>query len=163
MFFSSISSLTPVTFISGVTQALNNHSDKLQAALNKYWEDILHLLRMGPTFGKPTLPPKMHHKIRAANMKTMTKANSLIGCTGGRELSTRKLKEDGRIAEHKAMECYKSKVGAWNAMDYEPPPNINSNININALDLTPSSSLPWMSHRVLMSFGNQCSPMNGIF
>jgi hypothetical protein len=42
-FSSSISSSTPGTFTSGVTQALNMHSDKIQAALDKHWEDTLHL------------------------------------------------------------------------------------------------------------------------
>jgi hypothetical protein len=78
------------------------HSDELQAALDKHWEDTLRLLQMGPASGKPTVSPKMLHKIRAANMKTMTKANYLI--------STRKLMELGRDAEKEEMECYKGEV-----------------------------------------------------
>jgi hypothetical protein len=66
-------------------QALSKHSDKLQAALDKNWEDTLHLLWTEPAASKPTVPPKMHHKIRAANMKTMTKVNSLISRAGGGE------------------------------------------------------------------------------
>jgi hypothetical protein len=66
----------------------------------------LCLLWTGPASGKPTVPPKMLHKIRAANMKTMTKANSLVSHTDGGELSTHKLKELGRNAEKEATERY---------------------------------------------------------
>jgi hypothetical protein len=67
---------------------------------------------MGPACGKPTVPPKMLHKIRAANMKTMTKANSLISCVGRGELSICKLKVLGRNAEKEAMEHYEREVPA---------------------------------------------------
>ncbi len=40
---SSISSSTPGTLTSGVTQASSNHSDKLQDTLDKHQEDTLHL------------------------------------------------------------------------------------------------------------------------
>ncbi len=109
---SSISSLTPRTLTSGVTQALSKHSDKLQVELDKHWEDTLHLLQTGPASGKPTVSPKMLHKIRATNMKTMTKANSLISRAGRGELSTGKLKELGRNAEKEAMEHYEGEVAA---------------------------------------------------
>jgi hypothetical protein len=95
----------------------------------------LRLLRTGTASGKPTVPLKMLHKNRAANMKTMTKANSPISRAGGGELlSTRKLKELGRNAEKEAIECYEGEVAARNAMDHELPPAINVNVYINALD-----------------------------
>jgi hypothetical protein len=130
---SSISSLSPRTLTSGVMQALSKHSDELQAALDKHWEDTLCLLRTSPASRKPTVPPKMLHKFRAANVKTMTKANSLTGRAGGGEFSTRKLKELSRNAEKEAMEHYEGEFAAWNAMDHELPSIINVKVNINAL------------------------------
>jgi hypothetical protein len=79
---SSISSLNLGTLIPGVRQASSKHSDGLQAALEQHWENTLHLLRMGPASGKPTVPLKMLHKIRAVNMKTMTKVNPLTSHAG---------------------------------------------------------------------------------
>jgi hypothetical protein len=43
MVSSSMSSSTHGTLNSGVTKALSKHSDKLQSALDKYWEDTLQL------------------------------------------------------------------------------------------------------------------------
>jgi hypothetical protein len=88
---------------------------------------------MGPASGKPTVPLKMLHKIRAVNMKTMTKAHSLISHTDGGKLSTRKLKQLGRNAEKETIERYEGEVVARNAMDHELPPTINVNVNINEL------------------------------
>jgi hypothetical protein len=73
---------------------------------------------MGHASGKPTVPPKMLHKMRVVNMKTMTKAESLIGHAGGRELSTRKLKDLGRNTERETIECSEREVAAQNAMDH---------------------------------------------
>ncbi len=73
---------------------------------------------MGPASGKPTVPPKMLQKIKAANMKTMTNANSMISWAGGGELSTCKLKELGRNAEKEAMERYEEEVATQNDMDH---------------------------------------------
>ena len=81
----------------------------------------------------------MLHKIRAANMKTMTNANSLISWAGGGELSTRKLKELGRNAVKEAMECYEGEVTTWNDMDHELPPTIDVKVDItNALGMPDS-------------------------
>ncbi len=91
------------------------------------------LLRTCPTSGKPKVPPKMLHKIRGANMKTMTKANSLISHTGRGISSTPKLKKLGENSEKEVMECYKGEVATQNAMDHELPPAINVNVDINAL------------------------------
>ncbi len=123
MVSSSISSSTPGTLTSGVTQALSRYSDKLQAALDKHQEDTLHLLRMSPASGKPTVPPKMLHKIRAANMKTMTKANTLISCTGRGELSTLKLKKLGRNAEKRPWNATRERLplGMLWTMGSHPP------------------------------------------
>ncbi len=137
------------------------HSIELQAALDKHQGDILHLFWTGPASGKPTVPPKMLHKIRVANMKTMTKANSLIGCAGGREFSTCKLKELGRNAEKEAMERYEEEVATQNAINHELPPYVNVNVGINALDSEPKS--PVDVPQDPMSFGNQFSQMNAIF
>jgi hypothetical protein len=156
---SSISSLTPGSLSSGVMQASSTHSDELQAALDKHWEDTLHFLWVGPASGKPAVPPKMLHKIRAANMETMTNANFLTSHAGGGELSTHKLKELGQNAEKKAMECFKGEVAGWNAMDHELPPTVNLN---NAQCTHKKDKKAWMT-RVLMSVHHwqQCQRNKG--
>jgi hypothetical protein len=106
----------------------------------------------------------MLHKVRAAsNMKTMTKANSLISRTDGGELSTRKLKELGRNAK-------KEKKRPWNATRERLPLGMLWTMSSHPPSTSTSTLMHWvspiplcMSHRVLMSFGNQFSPMDVIF
>jgi hypothetical protein len=40
----------------------------LQAALDKHWDNVLRLLRMGTTAGQNIIPKKMLTKVREANM-----------------------------------------------------------------------------------------------
>ncbi len=57
-------------------------------------------------------------KVRAANMTSMTQANSLIACVVGTNLSAKRLKELGSNAELKAKELYDVKVAEQNKMDH---------------------------------------------
>jgi hypothetical protein len=84
----------------------------------------------------------------------MTQINTLIACTGGKELSTRRLKELRSIAKHAAMELYNAKVAEQNAMEQEPPANIDAPIISDVMiagqeptvtDLQHSNNF-WQSH-----------------
>ncbi len=108
---------------------LSKRDADLQAALNKHCDNVLCLLRMGTMAGQNIIHKKMLTKVRKANMTTMTQVNTLIARTGGKELSTQRLKELGSVAEHKAIELYNAKVAKKNNMEHGPPPNINSSIN----------------------------------
>ncbi len=88
----------------------------LQATLDKHWDDVLHLLRMGTTAGQNMISKKMLTKVRKANMTTISQINTLVARAGGMELSTRRLRELRSIAEHAAMELYDAKVAEQNAM-----------------------------------------------
>jgi hypothetical protein len=70
----------------------------LQAALDKHWDNVLRLLRLGTTAGQNMIPKKMLTKTRKANMTTMTQVNTLIARAGSKELSTWRLKELRSIA-----------------------------------------------------------------
>ncbi len=72
------------------------------------------------------IPKKMLTKVPKANMATMTQINTLIARAGGKELSTWSLKELKSIAEHAAMELYDAKVVEPNAMEQEPPADIDA-------------------------------------
>jgi hypothetical protein len=98
----------------------------LQAALDKHWDNVLHLLRMGTTAGQNMIPKKILTKVRKANMTTMTQINTLIAKAGGKELSTWRLKELGSIAKHAAMELYDAEVAEQNAMEQEPSADTNA-------------------------------------
>jgi hypothetical protein len=89
----------------------------LQAALDKHWDNVLHLLWMGTTAGQNMIPKKMLTKVHEANMTTMTQINTLIARAGSKELSTRRLKELGSTAKHAAMEFYITKFVELNAME----------------------------------------------
>jgi hypothetical protein len=120
------SSIPRITTIS-VTQTVDKHNAKLQAALDKHQDDILCLLQTGNYSGKPIISPKMLHKIWVANMTTMTKTNLLTARLGGKSLTMCKLKELNSYAKHKAMERYKAEVAAQNAINHEPPSNTDDN------------------------------------
>jgi hypothetical protein len=89
---------------------LSMRDDDLQAALDKHWDDVLHLLRTGSMDGQNIIPKKMLTKVRKANMTTMTQVNTLIAHAGSKELSTRRSEELGSIAKHAAMKLYHAKV-----------------------------------------------------
>jgi hypothetical protein len=61
-------------------------------------------------------------------MITMTQINTLIVRTGGKELSTQRLKELGSIAKHADVELYNAEVAEQNAMEQEPPAKIDAPI-----------------------------------
>jgi hypothetical protein len=105
----------------------------LQAALDKHWDNVLCLLWMGTTTYQNMIPKKMLTKVCKANMTTMTQVNTLIACAGGEELSTQRLKELQSVAEDAAMELYDTKVAEQNAMEHEPPPNIDASVNSDVM------------------------------
>jgi hypothetical protein len=83
----------------------------------------------------------MLQKICVANMKTMDKANSSIGRTGGKLYSTCKLKEMGNNSEIKAKGIHDAEVARSNVMDHEPPPPDNSG-HIEPIITDPKDSVP---------------------
>jgi hypothetical protein len=133
---------------------LSMHGADLQAALDKDWDNVLHLLRTGTTAGQNMIPKKLLPKVCKANMTTMTQINTLIARAGGKELSTRSLKGLGSIDKHAAMELYNAKVAEQNAMEQEPPADIDapviSDIMIAGQDSTVTdlqrSDNFWQSH-----------------
>jgi hypothetical protein len=118
----------------------------LQAALDKHWDDALHLLRMGTTAGQNIIPKKILTKVRKANMTTMTQVNTLIARAGGKELSTQRMKELGSIAKYAAMELYNTKVAEKKAMEHEPPPDINDSINSDVMIANQESTMTDLQH-----------------
>jgi hypothetical protein len=133
---------------------LSMHGADLQATLDKHWDNVLCLLRMGTTAGQNMIPKKMLTRVRIANMTTMTQINTLIAHAGGKELSTRRLKELGSIAKHAAMELYKSKVVERSAIEQDPPSEIDAPVISDVMiagqeptitDLQRSNDV-WQSH-----------------
>ncbi len=126
----------------------------LQAALDKHWDNVLHLLWMGTMAGQNMIPKKMLTKVQESNMTTMTQVNTLIACAGSKELSTRRLKELGRIAKHAAIELYDAKVAEQNTMEHEPPADINAPVNSDVVISGQESTITdlqcadnfWQSH-----------------
>ncbi len=133
---------------------LSKHGADLQAALDKHQDDVLHLLWMGTTMGQNIIPMKMLTKVSDANITTMTQVNTLIASTGGKELSTRRLKELGSIAKHEAIELYDTQVTEQNTMEHEPPPNIDASVNSDEMNANLESTVTdsqranefWQSH-----------------
>jgi hypothetical protein len=80
-------------------------------------------------------------KVRVANMKTMNKVNSSIGCAGGKLYTTRKLKEMGNNAELKANEIYEAGVSRLNDMEHKPPPPNNSG-HVEPMSIDSKTSVP---------------------
>ncbi len=100
------------------TWAADEYESNLLATITKHREDILQLFQAGTGSGKSTIPPKMPRKVRAANMTSMTQANSLIACAGGMKLSSKRLKELGSNAELEAKELHNVEVAEQNEMDH---------------------------------------------
>jgi hypothetical protein len=90
----------------------------LLATVSKHQEDILRLFRAGTVSGKSTIPPKMLRKVRAANMASMTQANSITAWAGRMNISAKRLKELGSNAKLKAKELHDAKVAEQNKMVY---------------------------------------------
>jgi hypothetical protein len=60
----------------------------------------------------------MLRKVWAANMTSMTQANSLIACVGRSNLSAKRLKELGSNARLEVKELHDVKVAEQNKMDH---------------------------------------------
>ncbi len=75
-------------------------------------------------------------------MSNMSKLNLLIARAGGKELSTRKLKELGCNAEKTAKAIYEKEVDALNAMDYAPSPDYDALLGGDVMNTSPTSSAP---------------------
>jgi hypothetical protein len=118
------------------------HVDALQDALDHHQGDILHLLRTGSNSERLAIPQKMLQRFWDANMLTMIKVNLLIAHDGGKELSTRKLKELGGNAEKEAAAIYQEEVAAFNAMDNAPSFDSNAILGGDAMNTNPKSSAP---------------------
>jgi hypothetical protein len=113
------------------TRAMDKYESNLLAAIAKNWEDILQLFWAGTGSGKSTIPPKMLHKVRAANMASMTQASSLIARVGGMNLSAKRLKELGSNAKLEAKELHDVKVAEQNKMDHGTVSNHTEETNTN--------------------------------
>jgi hypothetical protein len=97
---SSITSLTPGTIDSSSTDALMKYNADFQDALDKHREDILCLIRnCAAISGKPAIPAKMIEKVQEANLATMKSINKKASRHGGKEITTKKIKELGAQAE----------------------------------------------------------------
>ncbi len=125
---------------------LSKHGADLQATLDKYQDNVLHLLQTGTTAGQNIIPKKMLTKVYEASMTTMTQVNTLKACTGSKALSTQRLKELGSIVKHKAMKFYNAKVAEQNTMEHEPHPDINASINNDVMNANPKSTLTDLQH-----------------
>jgi hypothetical protein len=68
--------------------------------------------------------------------------NLLIARDGGKELSTRKLKELGGNAEKEAAAIYQEEVAALNAMDNAPSSDSDAILGGDAMNTNPKSSAP---------------------
>ncbi len=121
------------TCINDLHTFLSMHGADRQAAINKHWDDVLHLLRTGTTAGQNMIPKKMLTEVREANMTTMTQVNTLIARVGSKELSPRRLKELGSIAKHATMELYDSKVAESYAMEHKLPADIDAPITSDVM------------------------------
>jgi hypothetical protein len=74
-------------------------------------------------------------------MSTMTEVNNLlIAYAGGKELSTRKLKELGGNAEKEAKAIYEKESIALNAIDHAPSPDSDAMLGRDAMNTNPKSS-----------------------
>jgi hypothetical protein len=73
----------------------------------------------------------MLQKVQAANMASMTQANSLIACVGRMNLSAKRLKELGSNAKLKAKELHDVEVAEQNKMDHGTVSNCTKEMDTN--------------------------------
>jgi hypothetical protein len=73
-------------------------------------------------------------------MSTMTEVNLLLAHAGGKELSTRKLKELGGNAEKEAKAIYEKEVAALNAIDHAPSLDSDAILGGDVMNTNPKSS-----------------------
>jgi hypothetical protein len=124
-FSSSITSFIPGTTASSSTDALIKYNADFQNALEKHREDILCLIRKCTTSGKPAIPTKMIGKVREANLATMKSINKEASRHGGKELTTKKMKELGAQAEKEATAIFVAEMNQNNKMEQEELPLVN--------------------------------------
>jgi hypothetical protein len=138
-FSSSITSLsTPGTTDSSSTDALITFNSDFQNALEKHREDILCLIRKGATSGKPAIPTKMIGS-REASLANMKRFNKEASRHGGKELTTRKMKELGAQAEKEATAHFAAEMEQTNKMEQEDLPLANEQIQ----PLAPMFTAQW--------------------
>jgi hypothetical protein len=125
-FSSSITSLTPGTTASSSMDALIKYNADFQNALEKHCEDILCLIRnCAATSGRPAIATKMIGKVREANLATMKSINKKASHHGGKEITTKKIKELGAQAEKEAVAMFDAKTKQNSTMEQEEPPLAN--------------------------------------
>jgi hypothetical protein len=124
-FSSLITSLTPGTTASSSTDALIKYNADFQKALEKHWEDILCLIRKCATSGTPAIPTKTIGKVREANLATMKSINKEALHHGGKELTTKKMKELGAQAEKEAKAIFVAKMDQNSKMEQKELPLAN--------------------------------------
>ncbi len=122
----------------------------------------MRLFQAGTVSGKSTIPPKMLRKVRASNMASMTRANSITARAGGTNLSAKRLKELGSNAELKANELHDAKVAEQNKMvhgtasDYAKGIEANPEIAIRVPDALKEYQMEHGSKEKEMS--HDCNP-----
>jgi hypothetical protein len=124
-FSSSITSLTPGTTASLSTDTLIKYNADFQKALEKNWEDILCLIRKCATSGTPAIPTKMIGKVWEAKLGTMKSINKEALCHGGKELTTKKMKELGVQAEKEAKAIFVAEMDQNSKMEQKEVPLTN--------------------------------------
>jgi hypothetical protein len=131
---SSILSLTPSTTASLSTDALIKYNANFQNALEKHCEDILCLIQKSATSGKSAIPTKMIGKVWEANLATMKRINKEALLHGGKELTTKKMKELGAQAEKEAKAIFVTKMDQNGKMEQEKLPLANKQPHPPALN-----------------------------
>jgi hypothetical protein len=99
--------------------ALIKYNADFQNALEKHREDILCLIRKCATSGKPAIPTKMIGTVWEANSATMKRINKEALLHGGKELTTKKMKELGAQAEKEAKAIFVTKTDQNGKMEQE--------------------------------------------
>jgi hypothetical protein len=93
-----------------------------QNALEKHRKDILCLIRnCAAASGKPAIPAKMIGKVREANLATMKSINKRLSRHGGKEMTTKKIKELGAQAEKEAVSMFDAETKKRDMMEQGIP------------------------------------------
>jgi hypothetical protein len=117
-----ITSLTPGTTALSSTDTLIKYNADFQKALEKHPEDILCLIRKCTTSGTPAIPTKMIGKVREANLATMKSIDKEASRHGGKELTTKKMKELGAQSEKESKAIFVAKTDQNGKMEQEELP-----------------------------------------
>jgi hypothetical protein len=125
IFSSLITSLTPGTTTSSSTDELIKYNANFQKSMEKHWEDILCLIIKCATSGTPAIPTKIIGKVREANLASMKSINKEALQHGGKELTTKKMKELGAQAEKEAKAIFVAEMDQNGKMEQEELPLVN--------------------------------------